>query len=434
MSDAGRNEHLYQEAVKNVRGRGSAADWYGLGCLLMGMGRGALGSAAGCFARCVELEPGVFRGWANLGWCLHLGGRSKEGAWALRKALDVEPGEGKPHALLSQIELLMGMGGIAIAEARDAVELGPNDPDAHLALAFALARSGEWGEAWREYEWRFMGRIPEFRTRPYRLWRGERVGHLYIEGEQGAGDAIFALRWVAEAAERADKVTLYIHQSLYSLANNACGLPSNVEVLPMPRPLPVADAWIPMMSLPAAVERGEPFFPGLSYVDPGICVGYDLRSDKPTRKVAIAWSGDPTHEQAEHRDCPLAEFLRLSEIPGVRLHSVQVGAGQNQFAELGCYGLIEDREPEITNFEDTARVLGGMDLVVCVDTAVGHLAGAMGVPCWLLVSRRGQDFRLGMEGEKTGWYPGHRLFRRGADEGWGAVLERVAAELRGLAG
>ncbi len=185
-----------------------------------------------------------------------------------------------------------------------------------------------------------------------------------------------------------------------------------------------------MMSLPAALPHwsepfGDAYFRGKSETKPGGCRWVD---------VALAWSGDPTHEQTANRDCPLAEFLRLSEIPGVRLHSVQVGGGQNQFGELGCYGLIEDREPEITNFEDTAKVLGEMDLVVCVDTAVGHLAGAMGVPCWLLVNRRGQDFRWGMEGETTGWYPGHRLFRRGLDEGWGSVLERVAVELRGLVG
>jgi hypothetical protein len=186
-----------------------------------------------------------------------------------------------------------------------------------------------------------------------------------------------------------------------------------------------------MMSLPAALERGEPF--GEPYIDPPDPDWTIPRTlHHPLRKVAICWAGDPKHEQTVNRDCPLGEFLRLAEVPGVRLHSVQVGPGAARFGELGCWGLVEDRAPEITNFADTARILVEMDLVVTVDTSVGHLAGAMGVPCWVLVNRRGQDFRWGMEGETTGWYSGHRLFRRDIGESWGGVMGRVEAELRGL--
>ena len=148
--------------------------------------------------------------------------------------------------------------------------------------------------------------------------------------------------------------------------------------------------------------------------------------------VAIAWAGNPTHEQSHHRDVPLANFLPLSEVPGVRLHSVQVGEGASQFADLACYGLIEDRSPEITNFADTAKILAEMDLVISVDTAVAHLAGAMGVPVWMLVNRRGMDFRWPVEGETTAWYQSMRLFRRELGEDWAAVIWRVGEALRRL--
>jgi hypothetical protein len=213
-----------------------------------------------------------------------------------------------------------------------------------------------------------------------------------------------------------------------------------------------------MMSLPAALEMGDPFCPEHGYIELSALrqAREDYWSAKTPEaerdayararasgqppsfgegfggKVAICWSGDPKHENAAHRDCPLGEFLRLAEVPGVRLHSVQVGPGAARFGELGCWGLVEDRGPEITNFADTARILGEMDLVVTVDTSVGHLAGAMGIPTWLLVNRRGQDFRLGMEGETTEWYPGHRLFRRDVGEGWDAVMGRAVDALREL--
>jgi hypothetical protein len=344
---------------------------------------------------------------------------------SLLRAVDLAPNEAAPYALLSQVELGLGDVGSAIGSARRAVELDPQSAVNHMALALALMRGGQWEEGWREYEHRIFYKIPDFTTRPYRWWRGERVEHLYIEAEQGSGDAIFALRWVPYAAALAERVTLFVHQGLYSLVDAALQIP-NVSVFPLPRPLPQADAWCPMLSLPAALPYwSEPFYPG-RYIEGGVAYR------GAPKNVAICWAGSLIHEQSRHRDCPLSEFLPLSEVPGVRLHSVQMGEGQSQYAEQACYGLVEDRSSEITNFADTARVLAGMDLVISVDTAVAHLAGAMGLPCWMLVNRRGQDFRWGMEGERTGWYPSMRLFRRDLDEDWAAVMGRVASELRGV--
>jgi len=164
-------------------------------------------------------------------------------------------------------------------------------------------------------------------------------------------------------------------------------------------------------------------------------VGYDFydRARRPYR-VGIAWAGSPTHEQSHHRDCPLAYWLRLAEVPGVELHSLQVGEAAGQLTQLAAHGVVLDRGPELTNFLDTAKVIAGLDLVICVDTAVGHLAGAMGVPCWVLINQRGRDFRWGYEGEATGWYPSHRLVRRSLDEDWAVVMARVEGDLRRLVG
>jgi hypothetical protein len=421
----------YQIAVRDASSRGDAESFYRLGCMLMG--RELWPASAGCFARVVQLEPWHYQAMSNWGWSAHQSGRSEIGRLGLERALALEPREGAPHALLSQVLLHVGDVESAITHARRSVELDPQSAVNHVALALALTRGGQWEEGWREYEHRIFYKIPDFTTRPYRWWRGERVEHLYIEAEQGSGDAIFALRWVPMAAALAERVTLFVHQGLYSLVDAALQIP-NVSVFPLPRPLPQADAWCPMLSLPAAMPYwSEPFYPG-EYIDPGILVGWSGHDEKRPRRVAICWGGSSVHEQSRHRDCPLAEFLPLSEVPGVRLHSVQMGEGQAQFAEQACYGLIEDRSSEITNFADTAAVLAGMDLVISVDTAVAHLAGAMGVPCWMLVNRRGQDFRWGMEGERTGWFPSMRLFRRSLDEDWAAVMGRVASELRELVG
>ncbi len=273
--------------------------------------------------------------------------------------------------------------------------------------------------------------MPDLLGRPFRWWRGERVGHLYIEAEQGLGDSIFALRWVYLAAERADRVTLFCQRELYGLfATASAGLPGNVTVYPLPRPLPSGvSAWVPMLSLPAALELGGPGGDERPYLS----LGEGIKR-WPPRDIGIVWGGGPAHESGHLRDVPLAEMLRLSEVPGVELHSLQVGAGQAQLGELGCYGLIRDRAPELTNLLDTARVMAGLDLLVTVDTAVAHLAGAMGMPCWMLVNQRGTDFRWGRRGDKTGWYGSMTIYRRGLGEGWGAVVRRVDAALRELVG
>jgi hypothetical protein len=150
--------------------------------------------------------------------------------------------------------------------------------------------------------------------------------------------------------------------------------------------------------------------------------------------IGIAWAGNPTHEQAHHRDCPLVYWLPLTEIPNIRLHALQLGEAQRQLEELACWGLIADRAPELTNMLDTARILKELDLVICVDTSLAHLAGALGVECWVLANQRGKDFRWVYGEERTAWYASWRFFWRGYDEQWGDVMRRVAGELRKLCG
>lgn len=149
------------------------------------------------------------------------------------------------------------------------------------------------------------------------------------------------------------------------------------------------------------------------------------------RKVGIVWRGSPTHEQAPHRDCPLLYWLPLTEVPGVELHSLQIGEGAAQeIGDAGAYGLLIDRSGEMSNFLDTAKIIEGLDLVIAVDTAVAHLAGALGKPVWMLVNTRGRDFRWGYEGETTGWYASMKIFRRSLDEDWAAVMRLVGGALR----
>lgn len=416
----------YQRMVGVAASRPDDAQaFYDLGCGLHDLRR--WGASAGCFARSLNALgvdcPGLgrVRVLTNLAWNQHLSGRSEGAEVLLREAIALAPNEGLPHMHLSLVLGVLGRDEESLEHALIAVGRDPGSSISRVALSFALFFNGKWDAAWREFEGRFAYRLPQFTTRPYPMWRGERVGTLLIECEQGLGDAVFASRWFPLAAERADRVLVYSHKELVGLFRDQRW--ERVEVYAVPRPLPPCDAWCPAMSLPVALGSevgGAPYLRAKA----------DAVGEGCWRDIGIVWAGSDAHEQAHLRDAALPFFLPLSEIPGVWLHGLQVGPRSADLVELGCAGLIEDRAPEITNMADTARILGELDLVITVDTAVAHLAGAMGVPCWMLVNQRGVDFRWGRDGRMTRWYDSLRLWRRDIHEDWPALMRRVEAELR----
>ena len=416
----------YRALVTGVATRGGADEYYLLGCYLNDTKQ--WGAAAGCFAKVVSAQPLNHRALCNLGWSWHLAGRSEEAVEALERSIALAPGEAMPRALLAQVLMVLGEDERALLEGMEAVRLGPQDALNHVAASFVLINAGDYRRGWQENEWRMPYKIPELFNRPYRLWRGEWVEHLYLEAEQGSGDSIMAFRWVPEAAKRVGRITLFLQKELYGLAMEGAGFPENVSVFPLPRPLPAADAFSPLMSLPVAMEVGE-----VEPVGPYLRVGERVERNKVVN-VGICWAGNVSHEQSHHRDIPLPYMLRLAEVGGVKLHSLQLGTGQEQFGQVAAYGLIEDRAPEILSFLDTAKIMvTDLDLVISVDTSVAHLAGALGVPNWLLLNQRGRDFRYGSRGNRSRWYASQTVYRRQIDEDWGALIGRAALDLKAVA-
>lgn len=248
----------YQRLVQTVTGHPEdAGSWYSLGCALSDMRR--WGSAVGCFARSDELMSGNVPCMANLGWNLHLAGRSEDGLEWLRRAVAKAPGEGLAHMQLSQVLGCLGDDEGMFKHALLGVQLRPELAVNRVALAFALFRTGRWREAWREFEARFSYKLPEFNTRPFPLWRGERVRTLFIEAEQGTGDSIFCARWFGQCLERVGRIILYCQKELYELFKSRFGS-ELFEVQPIPQPLPLADAWLPMMSIPIALGLEAPYW------------------------------------------------------------------------------------------------------------------------------------------------------------------------------
>ncbi len=401
----------------------NADAWYRLGCSLHDHQK--YPAAVTAFTRSISLRPGDHQALTNLGLNLGLVGRYREALHTLDRAVAVSPEGALDWLHRSQILHTMG-NSAATGSARKAVELAPDLPLSHMALSFCLMGDGNWLEGFREYEWRFRYKLPEFLTYPYPLWRGEETGTLLIQAEQGLGDTIQMMRYVRVAACGCERVKWLVHKELYSLAQGYVDARAelDIEVMAMPCPIPSADAFVPMMSLPVVLEIAD------VECDPYISVKAGLRVSDRDLHVGIVWAGSPDHENARHRDMPLEALLPLAEIPGVVLHSLQIGARRTDVDELGVHGILRDRSGEIMDMADTARVVAGLDLVICVDTAVGHLAGAMGKEVWLLVNQRSRDWRWLRSGETTDWYSSMRIFMRTLDEGWDDLVSRVGDKLK----
>jgi ADP-heptose:LPS heptosyltransferase len=195
------------------------------------------------------------------------------------------------------------------------------------------------------------------------------------------------------------------------------------------------DTYLPLLSLPrvfgttpAAIPASVPYFDmaalrrrkdmsGLPHLAP---------SDRP--KVGVVWAGSLTHPHDRQRSCALRELLPLLRLPGIAFYSLQKGERRQELAELPSEVHVQDLEPFLHDFGDLAVLLDQLDLVLTVDTAVAHLAGALGKPVWVLLSTV-PDWRWGLEGEATPWYPTMRLFRQSWAGDWAEVMQRVVQAL-----
>lgn len=367
-------------------------------------------------------DAGGYQGKVNLGWALHLAGRTEEGLGLLEEGVKGAPEDDWLGLMdLGQALLRLGRVDEAVEVSRRALGRAPDRADVQLSLAMALWAAGEWEEGFGWYEGRIGYMQRHFLSYPYPRWDGGHVGRLFLQAESGIGDAVMMHRWVGGAAERVDRVVLYVHEALRALM--AENVPGNVEVWGLPRLMPPADAFCPLLSLPNAVGMaGEPR--GEAY----------LRSERRVRgegllRVGIAWAGDPANVEGQWKTIPLAEWMPLVELPGVEVHSLQYVAGAEEIARVGLHGLVQDRLSAARDMAETQRVVEDMDLVVSSDSAVAHLCGALGVPVWLVRSEYAAPWIWPLREGGTPWYSSMRVWIRRRGEAWGVVMRRIAGEL-----
>lgn len=360
--------------------------------------------------------------------------RLEEALDAFDEALALDPSSGESHRNRGVALHALARDEEAIAAYRRAIALQPGDAEAHWNLGHALLRAGRAAEAWPEYEWRWKkldhagldARVPGPR------WNGTEplAGRtLLVHAEQGIGDTLLAVRWIAPLAQLGANVVLEVQPRLVPLLASLRGV---TRVIARGDPLPACDWQCPLLSLPLALSRAQAnAAAAVPYLAPDAARASHWREVlAPVKELraALVWAGARGYGNDRKRSIPPREVAPLLSVPGVRWYALQNDVDDDARAAFSGAGPIEYVGERLADFAEIAAFMANLDLVVTVDTSFGNLAGALGRPLWMLLARS-PDWRWGLGSEAGSWYPSARLFRQGGDTSWPPLIARVAAAL-----
>lgn len=395
--------------------------------------------AEAAYRRAIALQPDYATAHNNLGVVLKESGRSEEAAAAYRRALALKPDYAEAHNNLGVIARQEERFADAESAYRRALQLKPDFADARWNLGLLLLAQGRYGEAWPCYESRYHAQRSEGVSRLPKLacpqWQGEPLAgkSLLIWPEQGFGDYIQFVRFVAPIrALGAAHVMLACHPAQKALLETVAGVDA---VVTDKAALGRHDYWSFPLSLPACLGSTLATLPAtLPYLHalPERVARWRRRLPAGPFSVGLVWKGNPEHRNDALRSLPsLRTLAPLWSVPGVRFVSLQKGAGEEEARQPPPAQPIVDLAADIGDFADSAAIVAQLDLVICVDTALAHLAGALGKTCWLLVQAAEPDWRWGLARRDSPWYP-HvlTLFRQTTPGDWDEVVAALAAALR----
>jgi tetratricopeptide (TPR) repeat protein len=423
-----------------------------------------LDEAAACFHRAVSLRPSYAEALSNLALVFEAQGKRSEALDWVQQAVRLQPGSAEAHHSLGVVltnrerfpeaeasfreairlkpdlyEAHLSLGLLFEEQQQwdqatdcfaQAIRLRPDQPDAHVELAHLLLRGGDFERGWVEYEWRWHSRELRSRRRDFRQprWDGSPLHGrtILLHAEQGLGDVVQFLRLAPLVKQHGGTVLFECPPALLDLCRGAAGID---QLIPFGSAGPEFDVQAPLLSLPRILGTTVATIPAqVPYLqrDPARVEHWRRElASLPGYKVGIAWQGNPEHLWDYKRSVPLETLAPLAAVPGVHLVSLQKGHGAEQLQDVLGRWPVTDLARDLT---DTAAIMSNLDLVVCVDTVMAHLAGALAVPVWLALSFIA-DWRWLLDRDDSPWYPTMRLFRQSRRGDWAEVFQRLAAGL-----
>jgi Flp pilus assembly protein TadD/GR25 family glycosyltransferase involved in LPS biosynthesis len=466
----GRGEEGLELIARAIELRPGYAEAYAsLGTALDREGRTA--DAVAAWSRSIELRPTLAEAHRGLGTCLLGGGDLKRGIEHLREAVRLSPKNGPAHndlgcalrdlgdlegalrafRIAAQLqpamhEAAMNTGIVladlgspeeAIAMLEKAISLRPDCGSAHWSLSLAHLASGNFARGWLRYEWRRHTETGKKNDRTFMqpAWNGCDISGsiILVTCEQGLGDTIQFIRYAPMLKTRGARVLFECQPPLVELLRGMAGID---QLIAKGEPLPRFDTHVKLLSLPGIFGTRLGNIPNeVPYLEP------DPRREAQWKarlagmsgfKIGIAWQGNPEFHKDRTRSIPLEHFEPLSRVQGVRLLSLQKNAGAEHVERVSDRFRVDAFDPPLDEgtgaFMDTAAVMRHLDLVITSDTAIAHLAGALGIRVWVALSFS-CEWRWLRDRADSPWYPTMRLFRQPSLGNWAAIFERMTTAL-----
>jgi Flp pilus assembly protein TadD len=409
-------------------------------------------AAVALLREALELHPGSAVAQHSMGLALAELGHNDEAIWHFHQAVTINPAQAASWANLGMLLKVERQFDRAIAAYARAVAAAPTDAQIRVNRAVALLQAGRWSEAWPDFEWRLHVKgavtLPLEFLLPAISEAGDLAGRtVLLTHEEGFGDTLQFLRYAPLLAQRGARVLAWVPDPLVRLVQTVKGVAAVFTGDGAP---PLFDFHCPFVSLPRAFETTVATVPGEPYVaaDPALVDAWAKRLPAAAMRVGLTWAGQtrpwlPGFATVDRRrSAGLAAFSTLAAVPGVQFVCLQKGPAQTQLRQVqqrmtsgtdAPTGMrLYDPMAMVEDFADTAAIVANLDLVISVDTAVVHLAGAMGKPVFML-DRYDNCWRWLSGRVDSPWYPTMTIFRQEKHGDWSAPMARATAALHAMA-
>ncbi len=400
-----------------------------LGIILSTQARHA--EAIVCYRQVLVHMPDSAATLNNIGTALANVGEFDEAEVCCKRAIELAPKIAETYVALGHTYHRMGRHQEAMRQYERALAIDPHNPRALANRAVTYLLMGRYEEGWRDHD--LMPGLPQvskkFVSDSSPAWRGEPLGgkRLLIHTDQGLGDTLMFCRYLPLVQDYGGHVIFQCQPETHSLLHQFAG----VTLVSTDEPLPEHDLQCWLMSLPhyfGTTLKTLPVAVNYLRVDPKKAADWRERLPKNDQlKIGVVWAGNPRHTNDANRSIPFAIFRELLNVEGVTFVNLQKGKGAEQARDMPGENWV-DPAAELKDFADTAAIVSNLDLVITVDTAVAHLAGAIGQKTWVLLPYV-PDFRWLLDRDESPWYPSIKLFRQEKVAQWPNVIQNVISEL-----
>jgi Tfp pilus assembly protein PilF len=368
----------------------------------------------------------------NLGFVYTEKGHHDEAIKYYKKALQINPDNSDVCNNIGMALLEKGKPKESLNYFQKTLEMNPALVDAHANMSLAFLLLGNFEQGWKEYEWRLKSRDYVGRTFSRPLWDGSDISGkiILIHTEQGLGDAIQFIRYIPFVVEHEATIIVECQKELVTLFQNITGIK---QVVARGKPLLHFDFHCPLLSLPLIHGTTLETIPvDIPYITANASSIQEwknkVNNNSSKLTIGLVWAGSPTLKRSHLKECPLKMFFPLTHNEDITFYSLQKGKAAEQANSPPDGMNLIDNTDEFHDFLDTAAFIENLDLVISIDTAVAHLAGAMGKPVWTLLPFV-PDWRWMLNRKDSPWYPTMRLFRQPSPGDWKSVINNVRKEL-----